>query len=280
LFLLTISAVTARSNPTDLGKPTNSVPRPPAQLLDGFTKTGPFLKQGGKPVLLFIGTMVSQLGFASGASAVERWALVKALNQFGRLTDADAVATLQCQGVSANDHQCSAIDKYPGYPSFDLGHARFTSPYVVLANRDLIDLQQQVQSGLSPTERWLVQRYVEKYLYPVPRTWADFAWRASLEPSSNRGFPLVSIGGYLRVDAGIAIPGDLLPTTSITPLPVSAVQSSMRHGKGVDGAPYSLVADINAEANVLTAFICYADGLRPKSVCARAAIKTILKRIR
>jgi hypothetical protein len=249
-------------------------------MLDGFTKTGPFLEQGGKRELLFIGTMVSQLGFDSGASGVERWALVKALDQFGRFTGADALMTLECQGTSARDHQCLAIDKYPGYPSFDLGHARFTSPYVVLANRDLIDLQQQVHSDLSTTERSLLQRYVEKFIYPAPRTWADFAWRVSLESSSNRGPPLVSIGGYLRVDAGVAIPGDLLPTTSITPLTISAVQDSLRQGKAAGGAPYSLVPDINAEANVFTALVCHADGLKPRSVCRRAPIKTILKRVK
>jgi hypothetical protein len=91
---------------------------------------------------------------------------------------------------------------------------------------------------------------------------------------------LVSIGGYLRATYGVAISGDLTPNTSVIPLSFSAVQDSLRRGKAVGGATYSLVPDVNAEANVLTAFMCHADGKRPGSVCNRSVIKTVLRHVK
>jgi hypothetical protein len=57
------------------------------------------------------------------------------------------------------------------------------------------------------------------------------------------------------------------------------VQSALISGK----EPWSnstLVADVNAEANAITALICHADGKKPASVCSRPAIKVILKHVK
>src|SRR5450759_5343961 len=92
-ILLAIGAVSSASASgvvTDSGKPTNHLPRPPASMLDGFARKGPVLTQARKPEVLFIGTQVFGYG---GVSAVERWALVKALDQFGRFTGAKATTT-------------------------------------------------------------------------------------------------------------------------------------------------------------------------------------------
>jgi hypothetical protein len=137
-----------------------------------------------------------------------------------------------------------------------------------------------VHSNFSLVESSLIERYIRRYVITLSSAWADFAWQESNQPRENHGLPLVSIGGYLRVDSGVAISGDLIPTTSNIPLSFSAVQDSLRRGKAVEGAPYSLVPDINAEANVLTALVCHADGKEPRSVCNRTVVKTVLKHMK
>lgn len=278
LVLGTASTVSASGNVTDLGKPANSLPTPPAQLLDGFARKGPVLKQAGKLEVLFIGTAVS--GYSGGGSAVELFALVKALDQFGHFSGVGTAETQNCEGMSAQTRQCFSTDKSPGYPIFNLDHARYTSRYLSFVHKDLIDRNLHVQTRFSSVESSLIQQYIRRYLTGPSSGWSDFAWQESLAPPENHGLPLISIGGYLRVAYGVAISGDLTPTTSNMPLSFAAVQDSLRRGKAVGGAPYSLVPDINAEANVLTALMCHADGKRPSSVCNRSVVKTVLKRMK
>jgi hypothetical protein len=40
------------------------------------------------------------------------------------------------------------------------------------------------------------------------------------------------------------------------------------------------VEDVNAEANIITAFVCHADGHKPVSVCSRPVVKRILKYVK
>jgi hypothetical protein len=278
LLSLTAGIVLAVAAITNLGSPTNNLPPAPAPVLDGFARKGPVLKLAGKPEVLFIGTEVSGEG---SATAVELWALVKALDQFGRFSGVGMAETQNCEGITTQTVKCfspSAFDR--GYAILDLAHARYTSRYLSFRHKDLTDLALHVQTKFSPIEMSLIQTYVRRYLNPPPSTWADFAWQESIQPSENRGLPLVSIGGYLRVDSGVALSGDLVPTTSAIPLPFSAVHDSLQSGKAVGGAPYSLVPDVNAEANVLTALMCHADGKKPASICNRSVIRTVLKRMK
>jgi hypothetical protein len=279
-ILLAIGAVSSASASgvvTDLGKPTNNLPRPPASMLDGFARKGPVLTQARKPEVLFIGTQVFGYG---GVSAVERWALVKALDQFGRFTGAKATTTQNCVFITGHARQCYPSDKYSGYATFDLDHARYTSRYLALVHKDLVDGALHVHTDFSPVESSLIQRYIRRYVISTSSQWADFAWQVSIMPPENHGLPLVSIGGYLRVDSGVAITGDLTPAASTMPLSFSAVQASLRRGKAAGGAPYSLVPDVNAEVNVLTALVCRADRDQPRAVCARAPVRAVLKHLK
>lgn len=277
LILGTVSNTSASGNLTDLGKLTNSLPSPPARLQDGFARKGPVLTRARKPEVLFIGTQVS---FDSGASAVERWALVKALDGFGRLTGVKATSTQNCVLTTGNIHQCSPHERYPGYPTFDLDHARYTSRYLVLVHKDLIDGNLHVHSDFSTMESSLIQQYIRRYVVATSSRWDDFAWQESILPPEHHGLPLISVGGYLRLDSGVALTGDLTPTISTTPLSFSVVQASLRRGKATGGAPYGLVPDINAEANVLTALICHADGNRPSAICDRSVVRMVLKHLK
>jgi hypothetical protein len=49
---------------------------------------------------------------------------------------------------------------------------------------------------------------------------------------------------------------------------------------GRDAPNSRTVADINAEANIITALICHGDGMQPAKNCDRAVVKTILKHLR
>lgn len=278
IILATASTASASGNVTDLGKPTNDLPAAAAPLLAGFAQKGPVLKHAGKPEVLFIGTEVS--GEGSG-TAVELWALVKALDQFGRFSGVGMGETQNCEGTTAQTARCFSPNNFDrGYAILNLDHARYTSRYLSFVHKDLIDRSLHVQTKFSPVESSLIQRYIRRYTNPPTAQWSDFAWQESTQPRENHGLPLVSIGGYLRVDSGVAISGDLTPSTSPMPLSFSAVQDSLRLGKAVGGAPYSLVPDVNAEANVLTVLICHADGKRPSSVCDRPVIKTILQHVK
>jgi hypothetical protein len=279
LILGTVSTASASGSVTDLGKPTNTLPAPPAPLLDGFARKGPVLTQARKPEMLFIGTEVSGVG-SGGGSAVELWALVKALDQFGRFSGVGTAETRNCDGTSATTSQCFSNDKWPGYATFNLDHARYTSRYLSFVHKDLIDRDLHVQTNFSSVESSLIQQYLRRYVTAPSSGWADFAWQESLVPPENHGLPLVSIGGYLRATYGVAISGDLTPNTSVIPLSFSTVQTSLQRGKAAGGATYSLVPDVNAEANVLTALICHADGKQPSSVCNRSVIKTVLKHVK
>jgi hypothetical protein len=278
LLSLTVGLVLAVSAITNLGPPTNDLPPKPAPVLDGFARKGPVLKQAGKPEVLFIGTEVS--GEGSG-TAVELWALVKALDQFGRFSGVGMAETQNCEGTTAQTARCFSPSNFNrGYAILNLDHARYTSRHLSFVHKDLIDHSLHVNSNFSPVESSLIQRYIRRYANPPTAQWSDFAWQESTQPRENHGLPLVSIGGYLRVDSGVAIAGDLTPSTSPMPLSFSAVQDSLRRGKAVGGAPYSLVPDVNAEANVLTALICHADGKQPASVCNRPVIRAIVKRVK
>jgi hypothetical protein len=105
-------------------------------------------------------------------------------------------------------------------------------------------------------------------------------WLFRIARNAATDFPLLSIGGYLQTAVGIAIPGDLTTVQSALPLSYAEVQDSLKAGKPKKGASPTLVTVVNAEANIITALICHADGKRPSTVCALAAIKTILKHVK
>jgi hypothetical protein len=44
--------------------------------------------------------------------------------------------------------------------------------------------------------------------------------------------------------------------------------------------PPTLISDVSAEANVITALVCHADHMQPKRVCGRAVIRKIVKHVK
>jgi hypothetical protein len=117
-----------------------------------------------------------------------------------------------------------------------------------------------------------------------PARWSDALWETiHNEGGSPRQFPLLAVGNYLSTGDNVAIWGNL-GTQSNAVVPFSTIQESLKLGKAISvnavGPPASLTTDYNAEANVITAFICHADGLKPAKVCGRAVTKKILRHIK
>jgi hypothetical protein len=141
------AGVTAQSVSANLGAPTSDVPSTPA---DGFTRVGSPLYQNGKAELLFIGAQYCP------HCAGQRWAVVKALDQFGTFSNLTS---------SANDDG--------SIPTFDVLNATYTSPYLAFVHRDLEDRDHKPLETLSPDEQSLFSQY-----------------------DPNGSIPLVVVGGY------------------------------------------------------------------------------------
>jgi len=265
---------------TDLGPPTNARPQFPPT--GGFRRIKTALTSHGLPELLFIGTLIEP------SSAGERWAVVKALNQFGTLSNVAPVVTRRCSyhnGLPGSQAQCEpAVMRgfVTGVATYDWSHAVYHSRYVVFVHKDLIDQNLQMRQTLTPLERSLFTRYVA---FTGFSNWHDTVWHTAVDDQSGgnqsprQQFPLVVISRYLQSNAQVAIYGDLADVMGRVNLPFATIQQSLQKGRPQDHAEPSLITDYNAEANLLTAFICHADGSRPAQVCHRSVIRSILKLI-
>ncbi len=249
---------------TCLGAPMDIVSTEAYFPLSGFHRIPTFLHQGSKPELLFLGVEDSEL------SDIERWPVVKALDQFGSFSQVTPAKRF-CGNAS-----CSIA-------SFDLSHAEYRSRYIAFVSRDLVDAANGLYQRPSREELALFNRYARP---PKAGSYRD-AVLAAANTYAKSSLPLVTVGGYLQTETQIMNTGDfqaLVQSTSTTgsapDLPFAAVQQSLQESKPVDSAYPSLVRDVNAEANIITALICHANGKRPASVCGRSSIKSILKHVK
>lgn len=129
--------------------------------------------------------------------------------------------------------------------TFDLLHAGYHSRYVAIDHKDIADNASATLQTLTSSEQALFNRY---------------------DPSG--GIPMVYVDGYSMLGAGYS-------PTEIQGLSFSAIAAALkRHSSS------GYVADINGEANLLTAFLCKADGGRPMSVCAAPVIAKMQSKIK
>jgi hypothetical protein len=120
------------SNPTGptgtaLNTLTNQVTSVPAATLDAVgggavtakptTISGSALTSGGKPEMLYIGAEYCPY------CAAERWAMIVALNRFGRFS---GLATIR----SAAQDGAGNAEPFPSTPTFTFAHATYTSSYL------------------------------------------------------------------------------------------------------------------------------------------------------
>jgi hypothetical protein len=268
-----------------LGTPTNTISPNQYFPLSGFTRMKgekpPVLH--GKPEVLFIGTQVQDAKIPQDEkSAIERWPLVKALQQFGRFS-----------GLERMPRQCftppGQSEEYCDLESFDWHGARYSSPYITFAGHELLGTNAKPLDGLSGGDLALYSKY--------SRAKASFYKHDPLHAlttvmsdgtETTRRLPLVVIGNYEQTIDQIVTPG-VFQKTHYGPIatpgqspPVYYTGFSFTEVQGAlaAGTSNELTLEINAQANVITALICHADGMKPKAVCGRGVIQSILKHVK
>lgn len=278
-LVVTTSMVIAAAGIVNLGKPA-AIQSPDAAFpLSGFHRIGKPVLQRHRVQVLFIGTLAA----ADIRSAVERWAVVKALQQFGALSGVRA--------VDRNCHSPSVVAGPCSYPTFDWSRARYRSSYVVFDHRDLVGPNNRPYQRLSGRDLALYNRYSRDRRSPFKNDRYDAFNTVLMSANGNtsRALPLVMAGGYLQTASQVLVAGDLevpgtpvpanpQPYTPLVPLNFSAVHDSLLHGK--DPLTSHLVEDVNAEANILTALLCHADRMRPGHVCHRPVIREIVTHVK
>ncbi len=130
-------------------------------------------------------------------------------------------------------------------PTFDLTHSRYTSAFVSFDHKDVEDENYHNLQPLSGQEQALFSRY-----------------------DTTGSIPLILVGGY-------AVNGDAYNLADIEGFSFSSLQTALQGQQHK-----AIVADIDGEANALTAFLCHADGMKPLAVCTRPAVKTIVASLR
>lgn len=132
-----------------------------------------------------------------------------------------------------------------GIPTFDLVNAKYSSWYVSLDHKDTQDLDGLPLQKLTAREQTLFKRY---------------------DPQGTT--PLLVVGKYAQVGQGVS--PDVLANRSFR-----SVQTSLITNQATDFS-----GAINAEANLITAMLCKADGGNPSVFCSRSEIKRITLRLR
>jgi hypothetical protein len=121
-----------------LGNPTND---PPIQSGSMFQPIHRLVRLSGKPEVLFVGAQYCSF------CAAERWAIVKALGQFGSWSNVHRATQ---GGTSAG---------FKAVPTFDLTKASYQSKYVALVSKDYLDYNGNPLQTLNNREQALFQQY-------------------------------------------------------------------------------------------------------------------------
>ncbi len=242
--------------------------------LSGFHRVKGRLITTSRPTIFFIGTMARQ----DLRSALERWPLLKALDQFGTFSTVSPVASV----YSSPMHE-------PSYATFDISQAQYRSRYITLDHRDLLNANLHLYQPMSVPERRLYEAYARAA--PTGLRYDPDRIISTLDNYNvtQRTFPLIYIQGYAQTVSQVVISGDFDEPLVVTPTPhvgfefakplsFDAVRSALVTGKDPFGT--KLVEDVDTETNILTALICHATHVQPRSVCSRSAIKTILHHVK
>jgi hypothetical protein len=295
-----VTLAVAATSIINLGKPTNTQSTNAYFPLGGFRHGAPVLQAAGKPELLWTGTAWP----GDSASSAERWPLVKALAQFGSF-DTMNVAKQVC--ISSTYNLGGQITVHPcTIPTFDWSRATYRSPYLSFVHKDLIDARGHLFQRLSGDEAGLFDRYVRRKAGNQVKQIAASIYDPDAAPSDvSRSFPLLLIGGYRQTLTGEPSIGGFgsqrwsdtdpkvthgLPyimyeqTLSFQQARAALATGRTPHLAAITGQPppdfSSLIPDVNAEANIITALICHADGKRPAKICGRSVIRQILKHVK
>ncbi|HEX6510517.1 MAG TPA: hypothetical protein VF221_23045 [Chloroflexota bacterium] len=272
LLVLTAGIVVASTSIANLGKPVNVAPENLYFPLGGFHKATGIARSSRPNAVLWIGTADS----ADSSSATERWAVVKALDQFGAFT-----------GLKAAPQACSKPEGQTtcDVATFDWVHARYVSRYISFVHKDMLDYQGRDLNALTSQEHALFKHYVEITScghVPVGKSEHQrvVATATMHCPESTHRFPLILIGHYVETVSADLPPTDLETfvtypngTQQGTGMSFKIIHDSLLQGKDPPGG--TVMEAVNREANLMTALMCRQDGAKPRSVCSRPFIQRI-----
>ena len=154
------------------------------------------------------------------------------------------VKALNRFGTWSNLHSSESKGGAGGFgtiSTFDLMNAHYSSRYVAFVSRDTEDRDNNPLQPLSSEQQPLLNRY---------------------DPTG--GIAMVLAADHVMVGAGF--------------LPCAIDGKSFRDAQlGIQrGASATYVHDINAESNLITAYLCRADGMQPAAACGTPVVKHIL----
>ncbi len=283
VLAVSVGVVLATTNILDLGKPTNAVST------NAYFPIGAFHRIGGKVGSQLGGSVELFYDSTSDFSNIEEWPLLKALEQFGTLNGVRAAAPVCLPPPPTAPANLGKLCHAAG---FDLQHASLKSRFIHATFRQLVNASGRCLAGALSAGDW--KRLVE-FSRMTARSRAQLC-RGLLNGNRYAGFdirlPALGVGSYVQSGTQVLQPFDFYPPpptpvptpTSGAPLsfssalPFATIQHDLATGQ--DPPETTLNADVNAEANIITALTCHADGGRPKSVCGRSVIKAILKHVR
>lgn len=265
-----LASVSASTGAGFLGPPSSEV-WGGYPFLGGYRHVGKPLRHGFRTEVLYFGTQVPDEQY--DPSQLVSWPLIKALLQFGAFS---ALRSLPQTCGGAPFRMCTV----GGYDLTVAYHSR----YVSFVYHDLIDARGTCPAlhAFTSTERALLHRYS----IHLPAKHEPYCGNALVAPEGSR-VPLLAVGGYAQDGMFITVRGDMaLAPTSNDPnfipgqsgLPADQIRAGLPSGKDPPGT--TLVQHVNAEANLISALICHADGKQPKKACNRPAIKQILKHVK
>jgi hypothetical protein len=256
--LMVVASITiAASNILNLGRPTSQISS--GVPLSGFHHVGTPLRSRGRAEVLFIGTQTDVF------SAMERWPVVKSLEQFGTLHGVTPL-TPPCPIVHASGPCLDA------YPTYNWAGARYVSRYVDFVHKDVVNVKGHPFQRLTHSEAVLLHRY------------GPAGHAVNLDPCNpitTRSFPILLIDGYVETVSNTVICADFMNQQTVSsgtgqgvPLSFGDIRSRIAGNAKPTGQ------DVNAEANIITALICHADHMQPKRVCGRPVVREIMKYVR
>jgi hypothetical protein len=270
LVLMASGVALAATNITNLGKPTDIQSTASYFPLSGFHISAVGFAHHKRPELL----LLVDVGYYP--ANIEGWPIVKALSQFGTLVGVKPL-DLQCRRVAGPRGSATACTA----PTFDLSHITFRSRYVTVVEKRLIVFDgkhtRYPAQHFTPEERAIFERYV----HARPNS----GWAGGIKLGQ---LPLIAVDHYVQTSSQVMNVSDFTNSVATTSpsygngqysfLPFAVIHSALISGK--DPAGTHVVEDVNAEANIITALICHADGMQPTKVCSRPVIKTILKHVK
>lgn len=137
-----------------------------------------------------------------------------------------------------------SVENFGIIPTFDFMRAGYHSRYIALDTKDITDWNGKPLESFSLDEQGLFNRY---------------------DPTG--GTPMVLAGDHVMVGSGYS-------PSEIQGRSFGSVQRAMERGEDT-----SYTRAINAEANVITALLCRADGHQPAATCTRPVIKRLAAQI-